>query len=135
MTISRMFLALVTLFTLALLIPTGGRAQDPPPGQNILGLYSAQNFDGPVFSYVEDVDEFTSVSGHMVLSGLSVTAIGGFECMLTFAGTSVIVGTTYPVPAINTDLNVNESTVGYDVPLVVTESGTAHIASVTILFR
>ena len=123
------------LYLLLLLAnPCTTAAQDlPPPGEDLLGLYIAPDFNEPNAICVEaEPGEVATVYLLLTNPRYDDDGVCGFECLLSLGGASTWIGVEFPVEAINLAV-FPELFVGWGQLLWPVE-GVVHLATVTFMY-
>jgi hypothetical protein len=102
----------------------------PPTGSDQVGFYTQPDFDGENAVFVE-ADLYSLIDVHLVLSGLSVNSVAAFECLVGFAGPSLIVNSVFPVEHINV-ATPPEYIVGFGAPIPAVD-GVVALVRITFL--
>lgn len=125
----RMTSALTALVSLACV---GASGQTPPPGTDIVGIYT-NDFDGPSYTHYEGTGP--QVTLHVVFTGLSQPDLSGWELQVHQEGTGVmfLIATLLGEQPVNAfSAPVFQVTLGS--PLTVTQSGAIAVASLLYFY-
>jgi hypothetical protein len=71
----------------ALALASGASAQLPPPGQDLIGVYS-NDFDGPTWANLNVASGMATV--YLICSGVSATGVAGWEAQVYQDGTGAM---------------------------------------------
>lgn len=74
----KLLTTLAALAAFTLLLPTAGQAQEPPPGDDLLGIYTAMDFTGTIDDHLMGVTP-GQVQTHLILTGMTLPTVTSIE--------------------------------------------------------
>ena len=67
---------------------------------------------------VTQADVASVLTAYVVMTGLTVDSVLGFECLINFEGSSVVTSTEFPASAVDVAPDPGEIQVGFGAPLI-----------------
>jgi hypothetical protein len=117
-----------------LMTPLLAAGQTPiPPDDDMLGLWTAPDFEGENLTHVSGIAEFSVFNVYLLLTNPSANPVLGFECALSFDYSSQVLSTFYPEEAVNA-LGEPEYRVNFPKPCIAA-GGVVYLARIEIILQ